>query len=55
MTIIYITEDNCQSYAVTYRNNSQFRVQKKEDIGNDKKLYMKSILWKYFQVKANVV
>ena len=37
MTIIYITEDNCQSYAVTYRNNNQFRVQKKEDIDDDKK------------------
>ena len=29
MTIIYKTEDNCQSYAVTLRNNNQFRVQKK--------------------------
>ena len=38
MTNIYITEDNCQSYAVTYRNNNQFGVQKKEDIGNDKKI-----------------
>ena len=38
MTIIYITEVNCQFYAVTYRNNNHFRVQKKEDIGNDKKI-----------------
>ena len=38
MTIIYITEYNCQSYAVTYRNINQFRVQKKEDIDDDKKI-----------------
>ena len=38
MTIIYITEGNCQSYAVTHRNNNQFRVQKKQDIANDKKI-----------------
>ena len=38
MTIIYITEDNCQSYAVTYRNNIQFRVQKTENIDDDKKI-----------------
>ena len=38
MTIIYITEDNCQCYAVTHRNNNQFRVQKIEDIDNDKKI-----------------
>ena len=38
MTIIYITEDNCESYAVTYRNKNQFRVEKQEDIGNDKNI-----------------
>ena len=38
MTIIYITEDNCQSYAVTHRNNNQFRFQKIEDIDDDKKI-----------------
>ena len=40
MTIIYITEDNCQSYAVRYGNNNQFTVQKREDTGNDKKNYI---------------
>ena len=38
MTIIYITEKNCENYAVTYQNNSKFRVQKLEDVYNDKKI-----------------
>ena len=38
MTIIYVTEDNCQSYAVTHRNINQIRVQKIEDIDDDKKI-----------------
>ena len=38
MFIIYTTEDNCQSHAVTHRNNNQFRVQKIEDIDDDKKI-----------------
>ena len=38
MTIIYTTEDNCQSYALTHRINNQFRVQKIEDIDDDKKI-----------------
>ena len=33
-----MTEDNCQSYAVTHRNNNQFRFQKIEDIDDDKKI-----------------
>ena len=38
MTIKYMTKDKCQSYAVTHRNNIQFRVHKIEDIDDDKKI-----------------
>ena len=38
MIIIYITEDNCQSFAATHRNNDHFRIQKIEDIDDDKKI-----------------
>ena len=32
MTIIYITENNCESYAVTFQNIGWIKVQKFEDI-----------------------
>ena len=35
MTIIYITEDNCERYGVTFQNNGYVKVQKFEDISND--------------------
>ena len=35
MTIIYITENNCECYAVTFKNNGNIKVQKFEDISND--------------------
>ena len=38
MTIIYITENNCENYALTYQNNNQFRVQKLEDVSKDKNI-----------------
>ena len=38
MNIIYMTQDNCVCYAVTHRNNNQFRVQKIENIDDDKKI-----------------
>ena len=31
MTVIYITEDNCQCYAVTFENKGWVKVQKFED------------------------
>ena len=31
MTVIYITEDNCKCYAVTFKNNGFVKVQKFED------------------------
>ena len=38
MTIIYITENNCKRYAVTFRNNGYVKVQKFEDISEDKNI-----------------
>ena len=37
MTIIYITEKNCDCYGVTFKNNGCVKVQKFEDISNDEK------------------
>ena len=37
MTIIYITENNCERYGVTFKNNGCVKVQKIEDISNDEK------------------
>ena len=31
MTVIYITEDNCECYAVTFENKGWVKVQKFED------------------------
>ena len=40
MTIIYVTEKNCQCYGVTYQNKGWVKVQKLKDISEDKnKIY----------------
>ena len=36
MTIIYITENNCERYGVTFQKNGCVKVQKFEDISEDK-------------------
>ena len=36
MTIIYITENNCKCYGVTFENSGRVKVQKFEDISKDK-------------------
>ena len=36
MTIIYVTENNCKSYGVTYTKKDWNKIQKFEDISNDK-------------------
>ena len=36
MTIIYITENNCRCYGVTFENNGRVKVQKFKDISKDK-------------------
>ena len=38
MTIIYVTENNCQRYAVTLQNKGWVKVQKLEDVSNDKNI-----------------
>ena len=35
MTIIYVTENNCRCYGVTFQKNGNVKVQKIEDISND--------------------
>ena len=36
MTTIYITENNCECYGVSFKNNGYVKVQKFEDISQDK-------------------
>ena len=44
MTVIYITENKCECYAVTLENNGFVQVQKYEDVSeNDKNINPKSI------------
>ena len=38
MTVIYITEDNCKCYAVTFENNGFVKVQKFEDASLDENI-----------------
>ena len=41
MTIIYVTENNCECYGVTLRNKGWVRVQKFEDVSEDKNFIYK--------------
>ena len=38
MTIIYVAENNCQCLVVTFKNKGKVRIQKLEDISEDKKI-----------------
>ena len=38
MTIIYVTENNCQRYAVTLQNKGWIKVQKFEDVSGDENI-----------------
>ena len=38
MTIIYVTENNCEHYGVTFQNNGWFKVQKFEDESLDENI-----------------
>ena len=38
MTVIYITEDNCKCYAVTFQNNGLVKVQKFQDESLDENI-----------------
>ena len=35
MTILYVTENNCKGYGVTFQNNGYVKVQKFKDVSND--------------------
>ena len=41
MTIIYVTENNCQGYGVTFQNKGWVRVQNLEDVSKDKNIIYK--------------
>ena len=47
MTIIYITENNTKCYAVTSQNKGWVKVQKIENVSQDKNIYKKLVLWKH--------
>ena len=38
MTFIYMTENNCEQYAVTFKNKGWVKVQKLEDVSDDKNI-----------------
>ena len=38
MTNIYVTENNCECYGVTYQNKGWVKVQKLKDISDDKNI-----------------
>ena len=42
MTIIYVAEHNCKCLTVTFKNNGMIKVQKLEDVSDDKKYYIRS-------------
>ena len=43
MTVIYITENNCNCYAVTFQNNGFVQVQQFEDVSESDKNIIYSI------------
>ena len=54
MTIIYITENNCQCYGVTFRNKGWVRVRKLEDFSNDKSIIYEVIPIEIFIGKSQL-
>ena len=52
MTIIYVTENNCKRYGVTYKNNNFVRVQKLEDVSCDENIIYESNPMKIFIGKS---
>ena len=41
MTFIYVAENNCQRLAVTFKNNEVIKVQKLEDVFEDRNIIYK--------------
>ena len=52
MTVIYVTENNCKRLAVTFKNNRLVRVQKLEDVSDDKNIIYEINPLKTFIVKS---
>ena len=41
MTIIYVAENNCQRLAITFKNKGMIRVQKLDDVSENKNIIYK--------------
>ena len=54
MTIIYVTENNCECYGVTFQNKGWIRVQKLEDVSEDKNIMYKVIPMEIFLGKSHL-
>ena len=54
MTIIYITENNCERYGVTFQNNGYVKVQKLEDVSEDKNIIYSVKAMRIFLGKSHV-
>ena len=52
MTIIYVTENNCKCYGVTLQNKGWIKVQKLEDVSEDKNILYKVNPMKIFLGKS---
>ena len=55
MTIIYVTENNCQCYGVTFQNKGWIKVQRLEDNSYDKNFIYKVNPMENFWVKFDYV
>ena len=55
MAIIYITENNTKCYGVTFKKTVMLKYRKLKIFLMKKILYIKSTLWKQFEVKAKFV
>ena len=54
MTIIYVTENNCQCYVVTLQNKGWVEIQKLEDVSNDKNFIYEVIPMETFISKSQL-
>ena len=54
MTIIYVTENNCKCDGVTFQNKGWVRVQKLEDVSEDKNIIYKVSPLKIFLGKSQL-
>ena len=54
MTIIYVTEKKCKCFGVTFENNGLVKVQKLEDVSNDKNIIYKVDPMETFLCKSHL-